>query len=212
METDWRPVFPAGYGKAPRLQAVSMYLAAVALLSFTRLCQGEDAYIWADNRKETSDITCWTCSDKKDNDACNDWAPDLHCPLNHTVCLTRHRFNPSSGLSVLVTKQCVQPLDCTATHVGCSLTDTGHKVSMPTCPSVFDPPSNPRFTFLHLCLSCPSGHLRFASEECAKKMLARDVRGFVEGFFVSLNLCFGAQAFSLLFIALRWVFKALFSL
>nr|KAG5714786.1 hypothetical protein BaRGS_000274 [Batillaria attramentaria] len=104
-----------------------MYLAAVALLSFTRLCQGEDAYIWADNRKETSDITCWTCSDKKDNDACNDWAPDLHCPLNHTVCLTRHRFNPSSGLSVLVTKQCVQPLDCTATHVGCSLTDTGHK-------------------------------------------------------------------------------------
>ena len=26
-------------------------------------------------------LTCWSCPEHPDNEACNDWAPDVFCPL-----------------------------------------------------------------------------------------------------------------------------------
>ncbi len=31
-------------------------------------------------------LTCWTCPERPDNDACNAWAPDLRCPLREYPC------------------------------------------------------------------------------------------------------------------------------
>ncbi len=36
-----------------------------------------------------ADLTCWTCPNKTDNEACNNWAPDVHCPLSEYIPHTR---------------------------------------------------------------------------------------------------------------------------
>lgn len=69
----------------------------------------------------TSDITCWTCPMKKNNDACNDWAPDVKCPLNNTVCKTTHILHRTTGESVSVIKQCAPPSECDLDSVGCKV-------------------------------------------------------------------------------------------
>ena len=42
-------------------------------------------------------LTCWTCPDKTDNDACNDWAPNVPCSL-------RGMFHYSINLLLYKTK------------------------------------------------------------------------------------------------------------
>lgn len=104
----------------PSVQRIVLQYLLAAVVFVAHMCRGADFLISAESRVQTSEITCWTCSDKSNNEACNDWAPDLRCPFNHTVCQTRHRFDPFSGLSHLVNKQCVPPEECTPSHIGCT--------------------------------------------------------------------------------------------
>ncbi|XP_076450668.1 ly6/PLAUR domain-containing protein 6-like [Babylonia areolata] len=90
--------------------------------------------LWSPTRSPTSDITCWTCNNKANNEDCNNWAPDLKCPINHTVCQTVHRLSVPRGVSVEVSKRCVHTSVCTPHHVGCSLDDlTGQQVCVSCC-------------------------------------------------------------------------------
>ena len=38
------------------------------------------------------EITCWTCHARTDNEACNNWAPNVPCSLEDAVCETVHAF------------------------------------------------------------------------------------------------------------------------
>ena len=37
-------------------------------------------------KPDVEDLTCWTCNNQTDNEACNNWAPDVQCPVGHSVC------------------------------------------------------------------------------------------------------------------------------
>jgi len=80
----------------------------------------------------TQALTCWTCPNKTDNEACNTWAPDVHCPTNHTVCQTLHRVD-TQRRSILVHKSCAKVDECTQDHVGCVHTDSGVMECMSCC-------------------------------------------------------------------------------
>lgn len=64
-------------------------------------------------------LTCWTCPNSTDNEACNNWAPDVHCPRDKSVCKTSHRLNIVTMETESVNKVCAAADDCTMTHVGC---------------------------------------------------------------------------------------------
>ncbi|PVD38112.1 hypothetical protein C0Q70_00723 [Pomacea canaliculata] len=116
----------------PELQWLSSLLL-IMLLCATERCHCADFYIKPATQRPASDITCWTCPDKSDNDSCNNWAPDLTCPKNHTVCQTRHRFDSITKVSVLVNKRCVQPSDCTDQHIGCTVNARGQEECVSCC-------------------------------------------------------------------------------
>lgn len=82
---------------------------------------------------ESNELTCWTCPNKTDNEACNDWAPDVSCPQNHTVCMTVHRLVWRQGRSVAVNKVCARQHECTLGSVGCFRTDTPGIVECVSC-------------------------------------------------------------------------------
>ena len=84
-------------------------------------------------RKVHKNLTCWTCPGMRTNQECNDWAPDIHCPQNHTTCATIHRFNITTTYSIMVTKKCVLPTGCDKTAVGCTIVDTGTMECMACC-------------------------------------------------------------------------------
>ena len=65
------------------------------------------------------DITCWTCTNKTDNEACNNWAPEVRCPNRHSVCKSVHRFDVVTMETVYVTKTCSLPSKCSINDVGC---------------------------------------------------------------------------------------------
>ncbi|XP_060085862.1 ly6/PLAUR domain-containing protein 6B-like [Ylistrum balloti] len=97
---------------------MSLKSCSVLLVIAIQLCSA-NLVITADEQK-TSDITCWTCPIKKNNDACNDWAPDVRCPINNTVCKTTHVLDKTTGQSVSVVKQCAPPSECDPETVGCN--------------------------------------------------------------------------------------------
>ncbi|OWF43733.1 ly6/PLAUR domain-containing protein 6-like [Mizuhopecten yessoensis] len=111
---------------------MSLTLHSVLLVVVIQLCSA-NLVITADEQ-QTSDITCWTCPIKKNNDACNDWAPDVKCPLNNTVCKTTHVLDKTTGQSVSVIKQCAPPSDCDPDTVGCTaVPNTDHMVCVSCC-------------------------------------------------------------------------------
>lgn len=74
----------------------------------------------AEMRSLTSEeITCWTCAEKTGNEACNNWAPELRCPLGHSVCKTVHRFDEITMETVSLSKMCSLPEMCSNTQIGC---------------------------------------------------------------------------------------------
>ncbi|KAL8581057.1 hypothetical protein ACOMHN_012708 [Nucella lapillus] len=96
--------------------------------------QGASSVVWSPTGPPTSDITCWTCSQKANNEECNNWAPDLKCPVNHTVCQTVHRFSVPGVVSVEISKRCVHSSACTPRHVGCALDPrTGQQECVSCC-------------------------------------------------------------------------------
>ncbi|KAK7113120.1 ly6/PLAUR domain-containing protein 6-like [Littorina saxatilis] len=120
-------------GAASHVQKYCVFLLC-SLLTLSEMCSGTNSYVWAPTSLQTSDITCWTCDDKANNEDCNNWAPDLKCPINHTVCQTVHRFTVAGRSSVHVTKRCVQATECTPQHVGCSQADpTGQQECTSCC-------------------------------------------------------------------------------
>ena len=76
-------------------------------------------------------VTCWTCANKTDNEACNNWAPDLQCPLAHSVCKTTHRLNIVTMETQLVNKACSVPEECGPAHIGCH--DSGSDPDVKEC-------------------------------------------------------------------------------
>ncbi|KAI0219890.1 hypothetical protein LSAT2_028591 [Lamellibrachia satsuma] len=74
------------------------------------------------SQEELEVLVCWTCRDKVDNEACNDWAPNVRCPANNTICKTIHRLSTTSGHSVVVNKFCVHHSHCTHDMIGCLAT------------------------------------------------------------------------------------------
>ncbi|XP_033728358.1 ly6/PLAUR domain-containing protein 6-like [Pecten maximus] len=114
---------------------VDMALLALRTLLLVAVLQISTAnlVITADEQ-HTSDITCWTCPVKKNNDACNDWAPDVKCPLNNTVCKTTHILHKTTGESVSVIKQCAPPSECDLEAVGCTaIPNTDHMECISCC-------------------------------------------------------------------------------
>ena len=73
--------------------------------------QHEDAL-----QPEVEDLTCWTCNNQTNNEACNNWAPDVQCPVGHSVCKTVHRMNMDTMETETITKMCSPPKECS---VGC---------------------------------------------------------------------------------------------
>ena len=69
------------------------------------------------------DITCWTCANKTDNEACNNWAPEIRCPIGHSVCKSVHRFDRITMEIISVTKTCSLPERCSGSDVGCRPVD-----------------------------------------------------------------------------------------
>ena len=65
------------------------------------------------------DITCWTCAKKTDNDVCNNWAPEVLCPIRHSICKTVHRFDEVTLKTVSLTKSCSLPEQCSQSDVVC---------------------------------------------------------------------------------------------
>ena len=61
-------------------------------------------------------ITCWTCANQSSNGACNDWAPDVQCPVEYSVCKSVHHVNVITMETESVTKSCSA---ATACDVGC---------------------------------------------------------------------------------------------
>lgn len=99
------------------------------LLTYTVSCHS----VVEVKRTNNNDLTCWTCPGMRTNQECNDWAPDIHCPQNHTTCATIHRFNTTTTHSMMVTKKCVLPTGCDKTAVGCTIVDTGTMECMACC-------------------------------------------------------------------------------
>ncbi|XP_067686812.1 ly6/PLAUR domain-containing protein 6-like [Haliotis asinina] len=101
------------------------WMAAVLMcvLVYSRQVLSKDLVVQADMQMTEDMITCWTCPNMTSNGECNGWAPDIKCPIAHTVCRTVHRFETVSGSSVLVNKECVAPSQCSRSHVGCHGTD-----------------------------------------------------------------------------------------
>lgn len=96
------------------------------LLTMTQVSSySVNAYIWGPAMDEASGsgVTCWTCKDKRSNEECNNWAPDVECPFNQTVCQTVHRFAVPGFSSIQVTKRCVHASECSLSHIGCSSLD-----------------------------------------------------------------------------------------
>ncbi|XP_045206175.2 ly6/PLAUR domain-containing protein 6-like [Mercenaria mercenaria] len=81
-------------------------------------------------------LTCYTCPLKKDNEECNNWAPDIPCPLRHTVCKTVHRINDRTGESLQVDKFCALPEQCSNDHVGCKGTSNEGEIECVSCCTV----------------------------------------------------------------------------
>ena len=72
---------------------------------------------------EVEDLTCWTCNNQTDNEACNNWAPDVQCPVGHSVCKAVHRMDMDTTETETITKMCSPPKECS---VGCyDVTETG---------------------------------------------------------------------------------------
>ena len=78
-------------------------------------------------------LTCWTCANKTDNEACNDWAPDVMCPADHSVCKSVHHVNIVTMETESVTKTCSAPDECSSRDVGCH--DTGRDDDVKRCVS-----------------------------------------------------------------------------
>lgn len=114
------------------LKQTMLSVVLLILLSWADLVNSYvlDNGIIIGNDESNKPITCWTCPNKTNNEECNDWAPDLECPTNHTVCKTVHRLSAGSRRSVSVYKQCAKERDCTEAHIGCH--------SSPGTPGVVD--------------------------------------------------------------------------
>ncbi|WAQ99750.1 LYPD6-like protein, partial [Mya arenaria] len=61
-------------------------------------------------------VTCYTCPRMANNSQCNQWAPDIPCPVESAVCKTVHVFDAASRESVSVTKMCALPEHCAPDH------------------------------------------------------------------------------------------------
>ncbi|KAK2182178.1 hypothetical protein NP493_364g03034 [Ridgeia piscesae] len=106
-----------GWSRVCLVMLIMMLLATVGTVD-TLVINGEK-----DSAQEEQEVfVCWTCRDKVDNDACNDWAPNVRCPNNNTVCKTVHRLSTTSGRSVAVNKFCVHQSHCTHDMIGCLAT------------------------------------------------------------------------------------------
>ncbi|KAL5005736.1 hypothetical protein ScPMuIL_016894 [Solemya velum] len=86
-----------------------------------------------DSESSVQRLTCWTCPNKGDNTECNNWAPDIYCPLNRTVCQTTHTLHTETGRSVAVEKKCALPTECGEGSVGCTTQDDGTMVCVSCC-------------------------------------------------------------------------------
>ncbi|KAI0227488.1 hypothetical protein LSAT2_022012 [Lamellibrachia satsuma] len=111
-------------------QAIAVIIAFSVVVS--------DAYVikkvvWPKSAvSNKAEITCWTCRNMTSNEACNDWAPNIHCPRDHTVCLTSHTVDRRTGNSIHVHKRCALPNECNSHVVGCR---QGHISHVQTCTS-----------------------------------------------------------------------------
>lgn len=66
-----------------------------------------------------SGLICWTCSNKSSNDECNDWAPNVMCQSNQTLCKTIHRLDAATERSLSVSKFCASVDECRIDLMGC---------------------------------------------------------------------------------------------
>ena len=79
------------------------------------------------------DITCWTCAKKTDNDVCNNWAPEVLCPIRHSICKTVHRFDEVTLKTVSLTKSCSLPEQCSQSDVACRRIDEAESECISCC-------------------------------------------------------------------------------
>ncbi|KAL7286436.1 hypothetical protein TKK_0019384 [Trichogramma kaykai] len=77
-------------------------------------------------------LTCYTCVNVSDNKMCNEWAIDTPCPAGgRDFCRSLHILD-SRGRSVLVSKSCVNEIECSPANVGCVPIDT-QKICISCC-------------------------------------------------------------------------------
>ena len=127
------------------MTSTMLLVMSIMCLHYVRLVDGRSSGIilrqWL-NRREHQNIqderplvhlTCWTCANKTDNEACNDWAPDVICPAEHSVCKSIHHVNIVTMETESVTKTCSAPDECSSRDVGCH--DTGRDDDVKRCVS-----------------------------------------------------------------------------
>ncbi|XP_060553648.1 ly6/PLAUR domain-containing protein 6-like [Ruditapes philippinarum] len=112
------------------------YLLSFALVLLVVMTTGTfGVHIHIDYRNFEA-LTCYTCPMKKDNEQCNNWAPNIPCPFRHTVCKTVHRINERTGESIQVDKMCAMPEQCSNDHVGCKATGLEGEIECISCCTV----------------------------------------------------------------------------
>jgi hypothetical protein len=67
-------------------------------------------------QSKLEDLTCWTCQNQTNNEACNNWAPDVQCPIGHSICKSVHRIDTVTMETRVISKMCSPSDGCS---VGC---------------------------------------------------------------------------------------------